>query len=128
MENYGLNFGMAFQIVDDCLDIVGNEEDMGKSSGTDLENGKLTLPYIFLLNNSRTSVRKEAAGLLQDGDGAQKFRRLKELATEEKAISYSLERARRYAIRAKKVLDRLNGFPFRRNLSDLVDFAIERNC
>ena len=126
LEDYGLNFGMAFQIVDDCLDIVGEEDELGKSLGTDIQNGKLTLPYIFLLNNRKRSIQIETETLLQKNNGRETFRRLKELVIEEEAISYSLDRAKEYAVQAKRRLKELNSLPYQRNLADLVDFAIER--
>lgn len=49
LGTFGRTIGIAFQIVDDCLDIVGNENDLGKSLGTDMKKGKLTLPFIRLL-------------------------------------------------------------------------------
>ncbi len=70
MERFGLQLGMAFQIIDDCLDVVGDEDVVGKSLGTDLETGKLTLPVIKLatsLSGARferftTLLRGEVAG------------------------------------------------------------------
>ena len=50
LSNYGLKIGIAFQIVDDCLDVMGTEEEIGKSLNSDIEKGKLTLPLIRLVN------------------------------------------------------------------------------
>jgi octaprenyl-diphosphate synthase len=47
-SDYGLQLGLAFQIIDDCLDLTGNEMEVGKSLGTDLDAGKMTLPLILL--------------------------------------------------------------------------------
>jgi octaprenyl-diphosphate synthase len=49
MKDYGLKLGTAYQIYDDCLDIAGNEEKAGKTLGSDLRKGKLTLPVLYLL-------------------------------------------------------------------------------
>ncbi len=49
LEDYGLNLGIAFQMVDDCLDFVSNEETLGKPAGNDLKEGKITLPLLLLL-------------------------------------------------------------------------------
>jgi octaprenyl-diphosphate synthase len=48
LAKFGFDLGMAFQIIDDCLDVVGDENIVGKSLGTDLETGKITLPIIRL--------------------------------------------------------------------------------
>jgi octaprenyl-diphosphate synthase len=52
LRNFGLKFGTAYQIYDDCLDIAGSEEKAGKTLGTDLRKGKLTLPILNLLQNA----------------------------------------------------------------------------
>lgn len=52
LEKFGLDLGVAYQIYDDCLDMVGTEEQFGKTLGTDLEKGKLTLPLLYLLEES----------------------------------------------------------------------------
>ncbi len=49
LKNYGYNFGMAFQIVDDVLDFTGNEDSLGKPAGGDLRQGMLTLPFFYYL-------------------------------------------------------------------------------
>ncbi len=50
--DYGMKLGTAYQIYDDCIDLIGSEENVGKTLGTDLEKGKLTLPMLNLLENA----------------------------------------------------------------------------
>ncbi|HEX4085998.1 MAG TPA: polyprenyl synthetase family protein [Chthoniobacteraceae bacterium] len=57
MKTFGLRFGTAYQIYDDCLDIAGSEESAGKTLGTDLRKGKLTLPILHLLQSASGSER-----------------------------------------------------------------------
>jgi octaprenyl-diphosphate synthase len=52
LRAFGLNLGTAYQVYDDCLDIFGSESEAGKSLGTDLVNGKLTLPVLIALAKS----------------------------------------------------------------------------
>ncbi len=57
--DYGMKIGTAYQIYDDCLDLVGNEEQVGKTLRTDLEKGKLTLPLLILLEKADESQRSK---------------------------------------------------------------------
>ncbi len=54
LHNYGMKLGSAYQVYDDCLDLVGTEASVGKTLGTDLEKGKLTLPMFLLLEQANS--------------------------------------------------------------------------
>ena len=64
LHGYGDKLGTAYQIYDDVLDLVGDEETVGKTLGTDLEKGKLTLPVLNLLENATESQRSKLNRLL----------------------------------------------------------------
>jgi len=66
MRRFGMAFGTAYQIFDDCLDLFGTEAQTGKSLGTDLVKGKMTLPLIVLRDKSGESERGELESLLQN--------------------------------------------------------------
>ena len=69
LKQFGLKLGTAYQVYDDCLDLVGDEEEIGKTLGSDLRKGKLTLPLIFLLQSARRSGDHEKiSALLLGGD------------------------------------------------------------
>ncbi len=57
LYDYGMKLGTAYQIYDDCLDLVGTEDEVGKTLRTDLEKGKLTLPLLNLLENASSAQR-----------------------------------------------------------------------
>ncbi len=59
LTQLGLDLGTAYQIYDDCLDMVGTEKQFGKTLGTDLEKGKLTLPLLYLLEETSEDKRKK---------------------------------------------------------------------
>ena len=61
MNEFGMKLGTAYQIYDDCLDLVGTEEQFGKTLRTDLEKGKLTLPMLYLLEDAGETQRPESA-------------------------------------------------------------------
>jgi octaprenyl-diphosphate synthase len=64
--DYGLKLGTAFQIYDDCLDLVGSEDQVGKTLRTDLEKGKLTLPLLNLLETAPNSTKKQLQKNIKD--------------------------------------------------------------
>jgi octaprenyl-diphosphate synthase len=71
LKQFGLKLGTAYQVYDDCLDLVGDEEEIGKTLGSDLRKGKLTLPLIFLLQSARRTGDHEAlSSLLLNGSEA----------------------------------------------------------
>ncbi|MBA3963821.1 MAG: polyprenyl synthetase family protein [Chthoniobacterales bacterium] len=67
LKTYGAQIGTAYQIYDDCLDIAGNEAETGKTLGTDLRKGKLTLPVLSLLGSASAFDRERAAALVLEG-------------------------------------------------------------
>jgi octaprenyl-diphosphate synthase len=67
LRTYGLELGVAFQIIDDCLDLTGDEAVVGKSLGTDLRNGKMTLPVMLLLRKLKGEARAAAERYVVDG-------------------------------------------------------------
>src|SRR5207253_5160623 len=64
LKEFGRKLGTAYQIYDDCLDIVGNETQIGKTLGTDLRHGKLTLPVLALLDSAPAADRERYCELL----------------------------------------------------------------
>jgi heptaprenyl diphosphate synthase len=122
---FGTNLGLAFQITDDILDLVGDETDFGKTVGRDLAEGMPTLPMIY-------------AAAERDGDGAL-ARRIVTPGKSETEVSELLsvirasggpERARQRALAfhdtAVRALERLPDRPEREALRDVADFVISR--
>ena len=64
MKTFGLRFGTAYQIYDDCLDLAGSEEKAGKTLGTDIRKGKLTLPILHLLQTASPSERNRYSEMI----------------------------------------------------------------
>ncbi|MDP6358062.1 MAG: polyprenyl synthetase family protein [Planctomycetota bacterium] len=90
---FGLKLGLAFQITDDCLDITGEEDIVGKSLGTDLGQGKLTLPAIRLLQRLDGDRRNEIKALMQDGLSDESRPLFRELIQEYCTVESSLDTA-----------------------------------
>ena len=125
---FGLNLGMAFQIVDDCLDLVGEEGRMGKSLGTDIMTGKITLPFLRLLEEMPEGER---AGLERDywarlGDPAFKDR-IQGLLAGHGALEASYRTAGRYIDMAKGEIAETRA-PHRAQMMALADFLLVRKA
>jgi octaprenyl-diphosphate synthase len=67
MKDFGQKIGTAYQIYDDCLDIAGTESETGKTLGTDLRKGKLTLPVLILLDSASAFDRERCCALVLEG-------------------------------------------------------------
>ena len=129
LVQYGLHLGTAFQMVDDCLDLVGEEREAGKTLGTDLAKGKSTLPVIRLVAETPAGERPALREFLAGMDGAaEPRRRLREMLRERGAVEYALARARRLAEEAMAALDGLpDGFD-RAPLALLADYVTCRRA
>jgi len=124
LEQYGLNVGIAFQITDDVLDIIGTEERMGKTLGRDLEKQKMTLPLIHGLNGAS----KGSNGRLRQIVTADHPDRneLCELLTSAGSIDYALETARQYVDTANTHLEALEASYACDTLQRMANLAVDR--
>jgi len=124
LGNFGVFFGMAFQIIDDCLDFMGEEQEFGKFLGGDLEEGVYTLPVIRLL---ASADRDKAVGLLRDTGNGKRFETLLELLRKNGALEYAREKARMFIDKARAELQIFPPSVFRASLEQLADYVLERN-
>ncbi|MDE3181304.1 MAG: polyprenyl synthetase family protein, partial [Acidobacteriota bacterium] len=67
LGSYGTNLGLAFQIIDDLLDYTSSEEALGKPTGSDLREGKITLPLIYLLGKCTQAEKAKVARVIDEG-------------------------------------------------------------
>jgi len=127
LRDYGMNLGIAFQLADDVLDFVADEDVLGKAAGADLLEGKLTLPLILFVKKD-VSVRKDLEKIMQDGDYANVSREslLERLETAQ-TIEETRRRAYAYAEKARKNLEVLAKTEYRVALEDIPGYMIERN-
>ena len=121
LREFGSNLGIAYQIYDDCVDILGQERQAGKSLGTDMKNGKLTLPWLLLLQHTSAAQRPELAELIFRGN-AEERARLLALVAGNGVLSESLATVEKYITRAEANLADLPGNDFSRTLSSLLSF------
>ena len=102
-KKYGAQIGTAYQIYDDCLDIAGDEAESGKTLGTDLRKGKLTLPVLSLLESASAFDRERAAALVLEGK-VEEVTALLQSAPAEGALGAALETALQFIGRAEAEL------------------------
>lgn len=105
-SNFGMSLGTSFQIIDDCLDISGEESIVGKSLGTDVTNGKMTLPFIHLLARLEGAERIRVEEIVRKGT-REAINGLRELFVEHDSLNWAMNRARRYVDDALARLKRL---------------------
>jgi octaprenyl-diphosphate synthase len=126
MTRYGRALGIAFQIADDLLDLIGEETLAGKSLGSDLEQQKLTLPLIYLLQQASPEHRQRARGILQAA-GNHKREALLPLLHASGSFDYARRRAEDFASSAIEELECLPASDIRHMLGSLVERAVHRD-
>jgi len=126
LRRFGTELGIAFQIVDDVLDLVGSQEHVGKTLGRDLDLGKPTLPVIHSLANAEPEVRRRLQSLIRD-DVAGRRHGVQELLHRSGSIDYARAVAQRYIASAVKHLDVLPDSPARASLAVLAEFVLRRD-
>jgi octaprenyl-diphosphate synthase len=127
LAGYGAAFGTAFQIIDDCLDLTGDERELGKSLGTDLEKGKLTLPVIKLLRDLGPRERKDLQELIVSPCGsADKKAAILAMIRERDILTYALRRATDFVEEAKAGLRQFPDSVHVDSLMGLADFVLAR--
>ncbi len=127
LKRFGIYFGMAFQVMDDCLDFMGKENEFGKTLGADLQAGVLTLPLIRLIALLGEGGKAEIFSKVKSGLNHTQLGDLVCLLQEYGALDYSFGKAREFTERASLELAVLPDSPTRRSLQTLLQYVIERN-
>ena len=126
MRDLGLAIGNAFQIADDLLDLTGNEREVGKSLGRDVEMGKITLPIIHFLRTAASAARSEMLATLQDGRGTDRNARIAGMLQESDSIEYATQKAHEILETAYAALQDLPPSEARESLKTMTDFVMTR--
>jgi octaprenyl-diphosphate synthase len=106
LKEYGMKIGAAYQIYDDCVDIAGSEKETGKTLGTDLRKGKLTLPVLMLLQSAPAIDRERFCALILDDKSEEIAQVLKSPSTDG-ALSASVDLGQELIRKAQYELDQL---------------------
>jgi octaprenyl-diphosphate synthase len=126
--DYGLNIGMAFQLVDDLLDFTGEEDALGKPVGGDLREGKMTLPVIHLLASGDARAELLIRKIIKDrGASIDEWRELRNLLAQHRSIDYALQVAADFVEKAKTALEMFPASAERDALMYLPDYVLSRD-
>jgi octaprenyl-diphosphate synthase len=123
LERFGECIGIAFQIQDDILDLVGDQREVGKSLGSDVVKMKLTLPLIHFLRTAPQDHRVLLKQLLKVGDSEQ----VRHLIAPSGSIDFARGEAKRYVSEAIDCLDSLPDTDAKRALIEAASFVVARS-
>lgn len=127
LESYGMNLGIAFQLIDDVLDYSAKQATLGKSIGDDFKEGKISLPVILAFRRGDEIEREFWHRTLEKLDqNKDDFAHALHLMEKHGALKDSVERARHYGAIARDSLGIFEDGPIKVIFSDLIDFCIER--
>lgn len=127
LSEFGMQLGIAFQLMDDVLDYAANQAEFGKSIGHDLEEGKITLPLIHTLQLCTADERERIGEIvtaeeLSDDD----FQFVFDAVHRYGGIEFTVSRAREYINRAKQALESFSPSPVKSALVELSDYVVTR--
>ena len=127
LKEFGLNFGVAFQIVDDCRDMIGETAELGKQPGQDMFAGDVTLPLLALSDSVGQAEREEIRNMLGSPDDRNSLERLKTMLRDSDVLSKTQRLVESYAGSARERLDALADSVYKDSLSQLLDYATQND-
>ncbi len=122
---YGNDLGIAFQIADDYLDLWGDDSEVGKTLGTDLLQGKITLPLIRLLRHDDAAIASQAYEALQ-AEPEKRLEKIRPLLAQSDAAEYTRQVADRYRSSAIEAIQNLPASPALQSLINIANFSVDR--
>ena len=125
LGEYGLQVGMAFQLVDDCLDYEGDSARMGKNVGDDLAEGKPTLPLIHAMKHADSATRELIGDAIRHG-GLEHLETITAAVRDSGALDYTRRLARGMRDKALECLDVLPDSRYKEGLVMVADAAVDR--
>jgi len=126
-RSFGMNLGVAFQLVDDALDYGGKSAKLGKNVGDDFREGKITLPVVLSFRRGSESERAFWRRTLEEGDAVERdLETALGLMAKHRALEDTIKRARHYGAIAKDALALFPNSPMKAALEETVEFCIAR--
>ncbi len=126
-RGFGVNLGLAFQLIDDALDYGGSSAKLGKNVGDDFREGKITLPVVLSFRRGTPTERDFWRRALEKGDIADgDLETALAMLKKHRALEDTIERARHYGAMARDALELFPSSAWKHALLEAVEFAIER--
>jgi octaprenyl-diphosphate synthase len=128
LGEFAWNLGMAFQLIDDLLDFVSQENTLGKPVGGDLKEGKVTLPLVYALEKASDEERALVETVLRDRNyDSAPFADIFAMVERHGGIQRTRERAQHFTDRARQIVAEFPESPYQRALFTLTDLVTERD-
>lgn len=128
LADFGMELGIAFQLMDDSLDYVASEEEFGKSIGHDLEEGKITLPLIHTLRQCTQEERVLIEAVVEKEEmSTEDFKAVSALVNNYGGIEYTVTSAQKYIDNCVAHLNIFEPSPAKEALIELAEYVLARN-
>ena len=125
ITQFGLHFGIAYQLIDDVLDYSATSPDWGKNVGNDLAEGKATLPLIYIMQNGTAAQIKLVRQAIKQG-GFTDLKAILKIIADSDALTYARELAKQQTDIAIAALEKLPSNSYNDALCELAQFNLER--
>ena len=128
MGEFAWSLGIAFQLVDDVLDFTSHEKVLGKPVGSDLREGKVTLPLIYALEHATAEERELVDAVLKDGNyDRAPFDKILGLIERHRGFDRVHDRAQAFTDKARAIVTEFPDSPYQRALTALTDLVTDRD-
>lgn len=128
LGEYAWNLGMAFQLVDDVLDFTSREKTLGKPVGSDLREGKVTLPLIYALGEASSEERTMVATVLREGTYDRvSFTDILRFIERRRGIERARDKAQQFTEKARAIITEFPESPYQRALAAITDLVTDRD-
>ncbi len=121
--SYGMNLGMAYQLIDDILDYTSTDEKFGKNVGDDILNGTFTLPLIYAM--SETKNKNKIKNIILNSDN-EKLLQIRKIVIDSNAIEYTMNLALKHTNKAKEAISIFNDSKNKEMATYILNFITER--
>jgi octaprenyl-diphosphate synthase len=127
LSDFGINIGLAFQIIDDLLDYTGNASILGKPVLSDMKEGRITLPLIYTMNHDGSKNRELLSRIFRkERLGKEAQSQIVAMVKSNGALDYTLNKARHYACKAEDMIAEFPKSIYRDSLALIPPYILSR--